>query len=65
MRKVYFSSASPYVREVMVVTQELGPASRIETLPSAAGPVARHATIRKDNPFGQVPTFFAEDGMIL
>lgn len=49
----------------MVVAHELGLGSRIETLPSAAGPVARDATIRRDNPLGQVPTFFADDGTVL
>jgi glutathione S-transferase len=63
--KIYFSAASPYVRKVMVVAHELGLADRIEKLPSAAGPVARDARIRKDNPLGQVPTFFADDGTVL
>ncbi len=63
--KIYFSAASPYVRKVMVVAHELGLVGRIERLPSAAGPVARDATIRKDNPLGQVPTFFTQEGMVL
>ena len=63
--KIYFSPASPYVRKVMVVAHELGLADGIEKLPSAAGPVARDATVRQDNPLGQVPTFFADDGTVL
>jgi glutathione S-transferase len=63
--KIYFSPASPYVRKVMVVAHELGLADRIERLPSAAGPVKRDATIRQDNPLGQVPTFFTDDGTVL
>ncbi|MCF4130209.1 glutathione S-transferase [Methylobacterium sp. SyP6R] len=63
--KIYFSPASPYVRKVMVVAHELGLADRIERLPSAAGPVQRDATIRQDNPLGQVPTFFTDDGTVL
>lgn len=63
--KIFFSPASPYVRKVMVVAHELGLADRIEKLPSAAGPVARDATIRQHNPIGQVPTFLTDDGTVL
>ena len=63
--KIFFSPASPYVRKVMVVAMELGLADRIEKLPSAAGPVARDATIREHNPIGQVPTFITDDGMAI
>lgn len=63
--KLFFSPASPYVRKVMVVAHELGLADRIEKLPSAAGPVLRDATIREHNPIGQVPTFLADDGIVL
>lgn len=63
--KIFFSPASPYVRKVMIVAHELGLADRIETLPSAAGPVARDATIRAHNPIGQVPTFLTDDGTVL
>jgi glutathione S-transferase len=61
--KVYFSPASPFVRKVMVCAAELG--MQIEKLPSAAGPVLRDQTIVADNPLGQVPTFFADDGTVL
>lgn len=60
--KIFFSPASPFVRKVMVVANELGLADTIEKLPSAAGPVARDATIREKNPLGQVPTFITEEG---
>ena len=65
MMRIFFSPSSPYVRKVMIVAHELGLADRIEKLPSAAGPVARDATIREHNPIGQVPTFFADDGTVL
>ncbi|GJD50257.1 putative GST-like protein YibF [Methylobacterium crusticola] len=63
--KIFFSPASPFVRKVMVVAHELGLADQIERLPSAAGPVARDASIRQHNPIGQVPTFFTDDGTVL
>jgi glutathione S-transferase len=61
--KIYYSAASPFVRKVMVCAAELG--LEMERLPSAAGPVARARTIVADNPLGQVPTFFADDGTVL
>ncbi|MBN8942299.1 MAG: glutathione S-transferase [Rhizobiales bacterium] len=63
--KIYFSPASPFVRKCMVVAHELGLTQRIEKLASAAGPVVRDANIRADNPLGQVPTFFTDDGEAL
>lgn len=63
--KMFYSASSPFVRKVMIVAHELGLAEKIETLPSAAGPVERNATIRAHNPIGQVPTFIADDGTVL
>ncbi len=63
--KIYHSPNSPFVRKVMVVAHELDLAGRIERLPSAVGPVRRDATVRRDNPLGQVPTFIADDGAVL
>lgn len=63
--KIYFSPASPFVRKCMIVAHELGLESRIEKLPSAAGPVNRDRTIVASNPLGQVPTFFTDDGQVL
>jgi len=65
MMKVYFSPSSPFVRKVLVCASELDIADKIELLPSAAGPVQRDATIIADNPLGQVPTFFTDDGIAL
>jgi glutathione S-transferase len=58
--KVYFSPASPFVRKVVVCAAELG--LEVERLPSNAHPVNRDRVIAADNPLGQVPTFFADDG---
>jgi glutathione S-transferase len=57
--KIFFSPASPFVRKCMVSAAELG--LTLETLPSAAGPVARDQTIIPENPLGQVPTLLVED----
>lgn len=61
--KVYSSPASPFARKVAVSAAELG--LEIERLSSSAHPVNRDRTIVADNPLGQVPTFFADDGTVL
>lgn len=58
--KVFFSPFSPYVRKVMVVAHETG--QKVETLDSAASPVARDETIVAQNPTGKVPTAILDDG---
>ena len=63
--KLYFSPASPYVRKVLACAIELGLDERIERLPSKAHPIDRDRQIVADNPLGQVPTFFADDGTVL
>jgi glutathione S-transferase len=63
--KIYYSPASPYVRKCLVVAHELGLADQIELLPSNANPVKRDQIIINDNPLGQVPTFFTEEGQVL
>lgn len=63
--KVYYSPHSPFVRKVLVVAHEVGLMDSIELLSSAAGPVTRDAQIVADNPLGQVPTFFTDDGTML
>jgi glutathione S-transferase len=63
--KIYFSPASPYVRKCLAVAYELGIADKIEKLPSNAHPVNRDRLIIADNPLGQVPTFFTDEGAVI
>lgn len=63
--KLFFSPASPFARKVMVVAHEVGLADRIERQPATAHPVNRDATIRKENPLGQIPTLVTGDGTAL
>ena len=63
--KVYFSPASPFVRKVLVAAHELGLSDRIERLACAAHPINRDMDIVAQNPLGQVPTFFTDDGRVL
>jgi glutathione S-transferase len=63
--KLHYSPTSPFVRKVMICAIELGLDGRIERLPAAAHPVDRDRTIVANNPLGQVPTFFTDDGTVL
>lgn len=62
---LYWGSASPYVRKVMIVAHELGCVDEIELLDSAAHPVARDARIKSFNPLAKVPAARADDGTML
>ncbi|ALA20391.1 MULTISPECIES: glutathione S-transferase [unclassified Chelatococcus] len=63
--QLFHSTASPYVRKVLVSAHEKGVADAIALLPSAAGPVKRDATIVAHNPSGKVPTALLPDGSAL
>ena len=63
--KLFSSSASPFVRKVLVTAHELGLDARIERLPSAASPVTRDENIAPFNPTGKVPTMILDDGTAL
>ncbi|MBS0325583.1 MAG: glutathione S-transferase [Proteobacteria bacterium] len=63
--KLYHSPSSPFVRKVMVVAHELGLASRLELVPSAAHPVNRDAGLVAANPLGKVPALVTDDATVL
>jgi glutathione S-transferase len=63
--KIFYSTASPFVRKTMIVADELGVVDRIERLPAAASPVKRDRNIIPFNPLGQVPTFITDDEQVL
>lgn len=62
---LYWGSASPFVRKVMVSAQELGFGDRIEILDSAANPVDRDARIQAYNPLARVPAARTAEGEML
>lgn len=61
--KVYYSPYSPFVRKVLISAAELG--VELEKLPCSAHPIDRDRQIVADNPLGQVPTLFTDDGLAL
>jgi glutathione S-transferase len=62
---LYWGSASPFVRKVMVVAHELGLQDEVIRLDSAAHPVDRDARIQAFNPLGKVPAARTDDGTVL
>lgn len=63
--KLYHSPASPFVRKVMVVAQEIGIAAQIERV-AASGTAVAPGTMPVDlNPLGKIPTLLCDDGTAL
>lgn len=63
MMKLFFSSASPYARKVMMIAHETGQSVKI--LDSAASPINRDSNIVEHNPTGKVPTAILPNGSAL
>ena len=63
--KIFFASASPFVRKCLVAAQELGLRERIELVTAAAHPVNRDPHVVAHNPLGKIPTLVTDDGSVL
>lgn len=63
--KLAYSTASPYVRKVMIVAHECGLADRIEKVPTAVRPDQPNAALARDNPLMKVPTLTTDGGEVL
>jgi glutathione S-transferase len=63
--KLYYSSASPYARKVLVTAHEAGLDKRIELVPAAVVPLKPEPTISKANPLAKVPTLITDEGEAL
>lgn len=63
--KLYFSSASPYVRKVMIAAIETGLDKKIEPMPTNVLPVKPNAELARDNPLMKVPTLVTDGGEAL
>lgn len=63
--KLFHSTASPFVRKVMVLAHESGLADRIECVSAVVSPVARDMAVVAHNPTGHIPTLLLEDGQAL
>lgn len=63
--KLLYSTASPFVRKVMVLAHETGLLPRLDLVPCVVSPVARDARVVPHNPAGHIPTLLLEDGTAL
>jgi glutathione S-transferase len=63
--KLYYSSASPFVRKVTVTAIECGVDKKIERHPTQVVPVKPNAELAHDNPLMKVPTLITDGGEIL
>jgi glutathione S-transferase len=63
--KIFYASASPYVRKCLVGAYELGLYDQIEHLAASPHPVNRDRAIVACNPLGKIPTLIADDGTVL
>ena len=63
--QLFYSTASPYVRKVMVCALELGLDGRIEKTPASVSPLAPVEAVVQRNPLGKLPTLVTDDGLAL
>jgi len=63
--KLHYSSASPYVRKVLVVAHETGLIDRIELIPTAVAPTLVNPEVAAQNPLVKLPTLELENGQSL
>ncbi|HEX9462871.1 MAG TPA: glutathione S-transferase [Alphaproteobacteria bacterium] len=60
--KLYFSSASPFVRKVTVTAIETGLDKKIQQVPTTVVPIKPNAELAHDNPLMKVPTLVTDGG---
>jgi glutathione S-transferase len=63
--KLYYSSASPFVRKVTVTAIECGLDKKIEHHPTMVVPIKPNAELARDNPLMKVPTLTTDGREIL
>ncbi|MDH3231936.1 MAG: glutathione S-transferase [Alphaproteobacteria bacterium] len=60
--KLFYASASPFVRMVLVTAAELGIADRIERIDGATTPIDANPALAETNPVAKLPTLVTDDG---
>lgn len=63
--KLYYSSASPFVRKVLVCAHECGVAARIELAPTKVLPSEPNREFARVTPLMKLPALECDDGMVL
>lgn len=60
--KLHHTSASPFVRKVMVLLHEAGAVDRVELIPAAVSPLKPDAMPIDGNPLAKIPALETDDG---
>ena len=63
--KLFYSSASPFARKVLVCARERGLAGRIEVVPASVAPNKANLELARHNPLMKVPALQRDDGSAL
>lgn len=63
--KLYYASASPFVRKVTATAIETGLDKKIERVPTTVVPVKPNTDLGRENPLMKVPTLVTDGGEIL
>jgi glutathione S-transferase len=63
--KLYWSSASPYARKVVITAIETGLDKKLQTVATAVAPNKPNADLAPQNPLMKVPTLVTDGGEIL
>lgn len=63
--KLFYSSASPFARKVLVCARERGLAGRIEVVPASVAPNKPNLELARHNPLMKVPALQRDDGSAL
>ena len=63
--KLYYSTASPFVRKALVCAHECGLAERIEQVPTKVLPTEPNREFGKANPLIKLPALECDDGLVL
>ena len=63
--KLFYSTASPYARKVVVAAREAGIIDQINIISTNANPVDPNQDIVAVNPIGKIPTLILDDGTAL
>ena len=63
--KLFFNTASPFVRKVRVFARETGLDGKIEEIATVVSPVQENASLTKANPLAKIPALILDDGTTL
>lgn len=62
---LFYSTASPFVRKVLILIHEKGLQGDIALTPAMVSPVAQAQAVVAHNPTGHIPTLILDDGIAL